>query len=99
MDRFQQLREEHVEQDKSLDAIGIQLGKIKKIGETIGTELSDQDKIITDIDRSTDTVGVKLDNANNGIAHILKNTSTKWYWIVGTLVVIAVVLLVVVIVI
>lgn len=98
MDRFQQLREEHAEQDKSLDAIGIQLDRIKKIGETIGTELHDQDKIITDIDRSTDTVGTKLDNANKGIAHILKNTSSKWYWIVGGLVIIAVVLLVVVIV-
>lgn len=98
MSRFQELREEHAKQDESLVRIGGQLDKIKVIGESIGTELAHQDKIIDDVSSSADGVNNKLQAANKGITKLLKNTNSKWYWIVGGLVVIAVVLLVIVLV-
>lgn len=96
--RFQELREEHAKQDESLERISGQLDRIKIIGENIGTELSHQDKIIGDINDSADGANNKLKTANKSIVKLLKSPNSKWYWIVGGLVVVAVVLLVIVLV-
>jgi len=64
------------EQDAGLDRMGNSLDRLAEMADTIGNELKEQDKILTDVSEDIDKTQSKMDGAMRSIEKLLKTKST-----------------------
>jgi chromosome segregation ATPase len=83
------------EQDEALGSLSNSLSRVNEMAVTIKTELSEQDKILDDIDKDMDVAQGKMDQALGAIEKLLKTKDRCQLWTILILVVVFVIVAIV----
>jgi syntaxin 8 len=84
------------DQDTQLDTLAQSIGRQRMLGIQMGTELDEQNELLTDVESGVDRHQSTLDRARKRLGNVARKSKGNWSWItIGILILVLVLLIVV----